>query len=109
MNWSAFLALGILAASAHWLLARAKITAPFWGLNWLPEGQTRALLDGLLSCAACTGWWAGLGLGLLGLRPAVTGWGAVADVLLAGLLAVWATPVFEGLLMWGLERSRIED
>lgn len=101
MNWSTFLTLGVLAASIHWTVARATITKWFWGASWLPR-----FLAELLSCPACSGFWIGLGLGLAGLRPLHTGHDLL-DVFLAGVLALYATPVLEGVMLWGLERSRI--
>lgn len=101
MNWSAFLTLGVLAASIHWTVARAKITQWFWGASWLPR-----ILNELLSCPACSGFWIGLGLGLAGLRPLHTDL-VTLDVLATGVLALYTTPILEGVMLWGLERSRI--
>jgi len=106
MNWSAFLTLGILTSSIHWIVARSEIMRPFWGLNWLPDGRVRGFLDGLLSCPACSGFWLGLGLGAAGLQPITVDFLPI-DVLCSGLIAVWCTPVFEGVLLRGLNRSRM--
>lgn len=100
MNWSAFLTLNILATAIHWTIARSQIMRWFWGSTWLPE-----LLRDLLECPACSGFWIGLGLGLAGLRPlgGPWWWGSLA----AGALALFGTPIAEGLLLWGLDRSRM--
>jgi hypothetical protein len=100
-NWSAFLTLGILSATIHWSIARAKLTEWIWNAIWLPEA-----LDELLRCPACSGFWIGLGLGLAGLCPLSTGhwW---LDIATAGFAGVFATPIAEGMLLWGLEHSRI--
>ena len=99
--WSTLATLAILSATIHWIAARATIMRWFWGATWLP-----AWLDALLACPACSGFWLGLALGLAGLRPLATGhvW---LDVLAAGLAGVWGTPVTEGVLLWGLDRSAI--
>lgn len=107
MNWSAFLTLGILASTIHWIFARSKIMEPFWKLEWLPESKLRWWLNGMLTCAACNGWWLGLAAGVCGLRPLKTEhW--LLDTLAAGLCGAWTTPVAEGVLVWGLARSKIE-
>lgn len=91
--------LGVVSASIHWLLARSAIFEFFWG-------RTRGFLEKLLTCAACSGFWIGIGLGLGGVRPVqdVAWWAQIAG---AGFMGIWLTPVFEGVLMWGLQRSRI--
>lgn len=100
-NWSTLATLAILTATIHWIVARATITKRFWGAVWLPSW-----LDELLRCPACSGFWLGIGLGLAGLRPLVTGsW--IANVLIAGLVGVWGTPVVEGILLWALDRTKI--
>jgi hypothetical protein len=100
-SWSILATLGILTATIHWIIARAEITKRFWNAIWLPE-----FLNGLLRCPACSGFWLGLGLGGLGLRPMATGH-AWLDVVVAGLCGVWCTPIAEELLLWGLDRSKI--
>jgi len=101
VNWSTFATLATLAATIHWAVARAQIMRWFWDAAWLPE-----LLCNLLACAACSGFWLGLGLGLLGIRPLATGH-AWLDVAAAGACGIVGTPLVEGILLWGLERSRI--
>jgi len=102
--------LGLLSASIHWIMARASITKRFWSLNWWPKRSLKCLVAkrffaDLLACAACSGFWIGIGLGLAGVRPVGSGWTAV---LASGLLSVLVTPTFEGALLWGLEKTRIE-
>lgn len=100
-NWSTLAILGILTATIHWLIARAEISKAFWSAIWLPER-----IDQLLRCPACSGFWLGLGLGGLGIRPLTTGHWWI-DVPASAILGVFATPLFEGLFLWGLERSKI--
>jgi hypothetical protein len=103
--------LGLLSASIHWIMARARITKRFWSLGWWPVYGGRSLLAQLfvaklLACAACSGFWIGLGLGYAGVRPIGAGWLAVVA---SGLAGVLVTPVFEGALLWGLERTHLES
>jgi hypothetical protein len=105
LNWNQLATLGIFSAVIHWVVARAKITKPFWELSWLPIG--REFVDGLLSCAACSGWWIGLGLGWgMRLTPFLTG-SAFWDVIGAGIAGVFVTPLVESMLLWGLNHSKI--
>ncbi len=90
---------GILSAAIHWLIARSYVFEWFWG-------RTRGFLEKLLACAACSGFWIGIALGLGGIRPiiGVDWWAQVAG---AGFLALYLTPVFEGVLVWGLNASAL--
>jgi hypothetical protein len=99
--------LGILAATIHWIVARSKIAEPFWSLRWWKgESLVRNRAAGLLACAACSGFWIGLGLGLLGVRPMEASvWFAVPA---AGLMGAGVTPVVEAVLLWGLSSTRID-
>lgn len=101
-NWSAFATLAALAGTLHWIIARAKITKWFWGAAWLPS-----FFHELLSCPACSGFWLGLGLGFAGARPLATGhtW---LDIAAAGVAGVLGTPVAQAVLLWGLERTRLD-
>lgn len=101
-NPEQFLLLGILAAAAHWILARSKITEPLWS-------RAPAFLDGLLRCAACSGFWLGLGIGALGVTPVAGAPNEWTRILISGLSAVFATPIFEGVLLWGLRASSLDD
>jgi hypothetical protein len=92
--------LGMLAAALHWLVARAEITRPLWS-------RIKGRAGHLLACAGCSGFWMGLGLGFLGIRPVLTG-AVWLDIPFAGLLALFLTPVFEGALLWGLDASAIQ-
>lgn len=100
IDLSQLLLFGIVCAALHWLLARAEITKPLWS-------RAKGALDRLLRCAGCSGWWLGGFVYALGLHPfARTGWW---NVITAGILGAFVTPVFEGLLMWGLERTAVHD
>ena len=111
MNWSALGTLALYAASIHWIMARANVTRWFWALDWWPwprslvSGALRGFAYNLLACAACSGFWIGLGLGLAGILPLGPGlWG----VLGAGGAGVVVTPVVEGLLLWGLAATKAD-
>ncbi len=93
------LLLGLLSTSVHWLVARSSIAEPLWS-------RARGRLGDLLRCPACSGWWLGLGLGALGVTPVVSPHRWVA-ILVAGLLAIVVTPVFEAVLLFGLQHSAI--
>lgn len=95
------LVLGILSAAIHWLIGRSEIAKPLWS-------RATGFWSRLLSCPACSGWWIGLGLGAAGLRPWLTGW-VVLDIVDSAVMAMWLTPVFEAILLWGLDGSRIEN
>jgi hypothetical protein len=73
----------------------------FWAAPWLPNP-----ISDLLACPACSGFWIGLGLGAAGLRPLTTGYWWL-DIPAAGLAGVWCAPVAEGILLWGLDKSKI--
>lgn len=93
--------LGVIAAGAHWIVARSEIARPLWS-------RAGGRLGDLLACAGCSGFWLGLGLGFVGLRPFCTDH-LLLDVLITGILGTWVTPVFETLLLWGLRGSALED
>lgn len=86
---------GLLTASTHWLIGRSEIAKPLWS-------RATGWIEKLLACPACSGFWLGLGYGALGLRPVSYGW---RGVLIAGVLGAILTPIFEGLLLWGLEMT----
>ena len=95
--------LGVLCAGVHWLIARSRIAEPLWS-------RARGVLAELLECAGCSGFWIGLGLGALGLRPLCIVGGLAGDpiaAVISGILGVFVTPIFEAVLLWGLERSAI--
>lgn len=106
INWNQLATLGILAATIHWLIARAKITERFWRFNWVPHPGIGEFFHDLLSCAACSGWWIGLILGAH-VHPIQTG-NAFWDWICTGLTGVFVTPVFESVLLWGLDKSHID-
>ena len=95
----ALLTLGMLSAAVHWLVARSTIMQWFWS-------RMRGSMAKLLACPACSGWWISIGLGWLGIHPVVAPWVWLSAVL-AGLLGIVLTPVFEALLLWGLAVSAI--
>lgn len=100
LDLSKLLLFGIVCASLHWLLARAEITKPLWS-------HAKGPLDRLLRCAGCSGWWLGGLVYAIGLQPfpRTGSW----CVIVGGLLGAFVTPVFEGLLLWGLERTAVQD
>jgi integral membrane sensor domain MASE1 len=102
LDLSLMLALGLVTAAAHWLIARSSIARPFWS-------RTRGVFAALLRCAGCSGWWLGLGAGAAGLRPLDTAWGVIADTGATGLFAIVLTPVFEAVLLWGLDVTAIPN
>lgn len=99
LNLEHLVLLGVLSAAIHWLVARSLIFSWFWSrvTGWAQD---------LLSCPACSGFWIGLGLGVLGVRP-LHGLGLV-DILGAGLFGIYLTPIIEGTLLWGLKRSSMQ-
>lgn len=101
------LLLGMLSASIHWLVARAQITRPFWS-------RTRGWLAKLLACPACSGFWIGCGLTATSLQAAAPFFlrqhdaaFTIASILTNGLLAMFLTPIFEAVMIWGLHLSAI--
>lgn len=92
---------GILAAAAHWLVARSEIMRWLWS-------RARGRAAKLLACPSCSGFWLGLGFGAYGLRPALSG-NRYVDVVVAAAIGVFVTPVFEAVLLWGLERAAIAE
>jgi hypothetical protein len=95
------LVLGLMTAALHWLIARSAISKPLWS-------RARGWRDGLLRCPACSGWWLGLGLGVAGVRPLVIH-DRVASTLASAVLGTILTPIFEAVLLWGLEVSAIDE
>jgi hypothetical protein len=91
--------LGLLSAAVHWLVARAEITRFFWS-------RAPRVVDKLLRCPSCAGFWIGLGLGALGVRPVAAP--PLTAVLASGVLAIVATPLVEVALLWALQRTAIE-
>jgi hypothetical protein len=99
--------LGLFSTAVHWLVARSEIFRPLWS-------RARGWLDKLLRCPACAGYWLGGLVTLGGVHPfgdLTDGpwWLTVAKVVGAQLAAVFLTPVFEAVLLWGLERSAVVD
>jgi hypothetical protein len=110
------LLLGLISSAVHWIIARSEIARPFWSLDWWSWSSSlsrcatynRHVRDWfwkLLVCPACSGFWIGLGLGFAGVQPVRAGW---FSILATALLCVVVTPIFEAILLWGLERTRID-
>ena len=93
--------LGILCASAHWIVARSEVARPIWS-------RARGFFDLLLRCAGCSGFWLGALCGVCGLRP-ITGFWILFEVVVAGLLAVFVTPVCEAVLLHALAMCHLHD
>lgn len=91
--------LGLLSATLHWIIARSTVMRWFWS-------RLRGVPATLLACPACSGFWLGLGLGGIGVRPAIYE-NAIVEVLTAGVLAVFLTPTLQAVLLWALERTAI--
>jgi hypothetical protein len=98
LNLHALVLFGLLAGGIHWLVARSSIAKPLWS-------RATGMLDELLRCAGCSGWWIGLVLWLVHVRPIDGGFGAH---LLTGVLGAALTPVVEAVLLWGLEATAID-
>lgn len=108
--WADAVLLGVLSATIHWLIARSKIAQPLWS-------RARGWIATLLACPACSGFWIGAALTATGivaappwfLGPPDTTVFTAGAILTNGLLAVFLTPVCEGILMWGFGMSAIES
>lgn len=102
------LLLGLLCASTHWIIARSKVMRWFWS-------RLRGWRADLLACPACSGFWLGLVTASIGLRPvtlAIAGAphaARAAEIITAGVLAVFMTPVCQAVMLWGLSMSAIES
>jgi hypothetical protein len=98
--------LGLLAAPLHWIVARSEIARPFWSrlAGWPAK---------LLACPACSGFWLGLALAAGGVRPVDITWPLgpqavmTAEILAAGVLATFMTPVVQAVMLLGLHYSAV--
>ncbi len=98
--------LGLLAAPLHWIVARSEIARPFWSrlAGWPAK---------LLACPACSGFWLGLALAVGGVRPVDITWPLghqavlTAEILAAGVLATFMTPVVQAVMLLGLHYSAV--
>lgn len=99
LNLHTLIFFGLLTSGIHWLVARSLIAKPLWS-------RATGLLDELLRCAGCSGWWLALGLWACGIRPIEPG---IRGFLLTGVLGAVLTPVVESVMLWGLERSAVEE
>jgi hypothetical protein len=102
------LLLGLFGAALHWIVARSQVAKPFWS-------RLRGWPAKLLACPACSGFWIGLGLRGAGLTPVRFDGGgaslasAAVEALAAGVLAVFLTPVFQAVMLWGLHYSAVQE
>lgn len=84
----------LLTAACYYLLAQATLTSFIWS-----RYPTR--LDSFMSCPACTGFWYGLGCGLLGWWQDIAFLGLPTNhwltVLLIGLSSIVWTPLVSNL------------
>ena len=94
------LLLGLASSALHWLIARSTAAKPLWS-------RAGGVLGALLRCPACSGFWIGLALAGGGLTPLMTE-SVIVNLLATGVLALYLTPVFEAVLLWGLGVSAIE-
>ena len=99
LNLEHLVLLALLTAPLHWIIARSSIAKPFWS-------RATGLADKLLRCAGCSGFWIGLGLSALGVRPVDGPW--LFEHIAAGALGALLTPVVEGVLLWGNAMSAVE-
>jgi len=99
LNIHTLIFFGLLTSGLHWLVARSLIAKPLWS-------RATGLLDELLRCAGCSGWWLALGLWICGVRPIEPG---IRGFLLTGVLGAVLTPIVESVMLWGLERSAVEE
>lgn len=99
---------GIACSATHWLIARSEIARPFWS-------RAGGWLGSLLACAGCSGFWIGGIIGAAGfISPVSLDVAPIlyVDIALRALamavLGVFVTPVFEGVLLWGLQASALQ-
>lgn len=101
LNLNTLIFFGLLTAGIHWLVARSSITKPIWS-------KATGKLDGLLRCAGCSGFWLGLALWIIGVRPIDGGIVLARAFLLTGVLGAALTPVVEAVVLWGLAETAVE-
>lgn len=101
LNFNALIFFGLLTAGVHWLVARSSITKPLWS-------KATGKLDELLRCAGCSGFWLGLALWIIGVRPIDGGVVLARAFLLTGVLGAALTPVVEAVVLWGLAETAVE-
>ena len=104
INLRALFLLGVVTTSLHWLIARSDIARPLWS-------RARGWVAKLLSCPACSGYWLG-GIVAPWLHPfgvMDTLWSYAWKSVLSGIVAMVLTPIFEGVMVWGLHESAIEE
>jgi len=89
--------LGIMCAAVHWILARSYIMRWFWS-------RLRGWPAKLISCPACSGFWLGAALTPIGFKFFD---GTVPSILANAFFGLVLTPVFEAVVIWGLETSAI--
>lgn len=92
---------GALCAGTHWIVARSTIMHWFWS-----RAARLQTLDTLLRCPACFGWWCGLAWGGLQVYPVNVG-SVYLNLVIAGVLGAFFTPIFEAIMLTGLNRATI--
>lgn len=99
--------LGVISTAVHWLIARSDIARPFWS-------RTSGWFEKLLRCPACSGFWLGSFITWGGVHPfgdalalGAPWWLWIVKSQLAGLAAMVLTPIFEGVMVWGLRTSAL--
>lgn len=98
--------LGVFSTALHWLIARSEISRPLWS-------RASGWLDKLLRCPACSGYWLGGLVTLGGVHPFgdlvnVPWWVTGLRFFGAQLAAMVLTPIFEGVVLWGLRETAIQ-
>jgi hypothetical protein len=90
------------SAALFYLGSRAMVTSWLWS-------RYPSKLAQFMDCAACTGFWLGLGLGYvggyhLGLDLLGLEGDRAATVALAGLCSLTVTPIAAGVMQWGFDK-----
>lgn len=94
----------ILTAVFYYLGARAMLTEPLWR-RYPPR------LDRFMNCAACSGFWYGLGLGIFGHTLGVPFLGATSwsTPFAVALMSIWWTPVMAAVMERALQALGHDD
>lgn len=95
-----------LCVAAYYLVARAKLTEPLWS-------RYPGWLDYWTTCAACSGFWYGLGCGYLGAQLGLPFLGLPPEhwatwLAVAAFGMVW-TPILSFAMVYSWERLLPED
>jgi hypothetical protein len=94
----------VLSTAIHYLFGRAEITRFLW-IRYPP------FLDRLARCAACSGFWIGLGLSQLVQPPFVeqVRWNYWLAPFVGALYGLFLTPIGTWILVTTLDLSAIKD